>query len=490
MLFSAIISVPILLSNWGIDKYGIWLSLFSVYTLLISLDFGHHSYIGNNFNILFNTDLEKFKNILGSSLLVALFLGVIQLFISILLVYSGAIESIMGVNSSLIHKYELHLALFVLITAAIFHNSAGGIIGRLLIPTGYLFQANVVGLIVKLIQSFSVILSVILFKDILIVCIVFSLSQTIISIFFFIYVKKILPDLYPWWANRNWRLGIDNFKKSLIITINNLTEQFSKSGLILVVSFLFGPQVVPSFVTIRTLTNSAMQGANIIITPLQPDITRYYATNQRKKLFDTFNANWFLSGMLINYGLIFILPFIEDIYTIWTKNIITFDKPLFCFLAFSIAIINFGYAPIYFIKSINYLKQQTIITFGRIIILGLCIYLFRSIGLLSIGIGILISEIFISFIYPFNFLKNILGVINGYNLLNYLKFTIPLLIVGATYFVYLINYLNFIFILLAVTLLTIYYAKYWFTLSHEVRHRLSSVVYDNILFKVFNRKNN
>jgi len=48
------------------------------FSLLQTLDLGHQNYVGNQLNVQYHSDISQFRRTLGSSLLIAYFLGLVE----------------------------------------------------------------------------------------------------------------------------------------------------------------------------------------------------------------------------------------------------------------------------------------------------------------------------------------------------------------------------------------------------------------------------
>jgi O-antigen/teichoic acid export membrane protein len=410
----AIVTVPILLNYWGNDVYGIWIALFAGFSLLQTFDFGHQSYIGNLLNIEYHINKQKFADYVGSSLLMAFLLGLLQLSITIFLILSGYLNNFLGITSNIINYSTVSISLISLMLMWVLAGSIGGILVKILIPAGYMSQSLIWGIIFKLAQFLSLIIVAITGGFILEASIVYSIVQILLSLLVFRYLKNKMPEFYPWWKSHSLKTGFHNLKKSVILTINNLLQQLSNNGLVLFITNIFSTSVVPAFTTVRTLTNSATIFTNLFITSIQPDLIKYHAKGETEKLQTTLNANWFFSGLVVNTGLILIIPFAETIFRIWTKGIINFDFILFLSLAASISVINFGAGLNNYLYGINKLRSIMIISIARIIILAIfSFYLSRVLGLAGIGVAVLLSEISSSIILPFYFGNKILNKLEG-----------------------------------------------------------------------------
>ena len=409
-----IIIVPVLLKYWGNETYGIWLSLYAGFALLQSLDTGHINYIGNTLNITYNSNREELKLTLSSSFLMALFIGSIQILLVLFLILFDYLPLFLGIDPNISAQYSIPFSLFILITFWFISGSFGGILHRLMVPSGFYYQAQWWGILYRFCQFLSIVFIAVLGGSILEASIFYVLIQLIVYALTFIYIKIKIPELYPWWQGAQLRTAFLNFNKSLVLTFNSFVQQLSNNGILLFISIIFSSIYLPVFNTIRTMTNTAISITNLLIISILPDFVRYHVGREKEKLNSVFNANWFFNGLVVNIGIILVIPFAEIIFKIWTKGIINFDFKLFIYLAASISVINFGAGFYNYLFAINSLRAVSVITITRVIILfAFSYYLSGLMGLSGIGAAVLISEIFSSMILPYFYVQKILKSFNG-----------------------------------------------------------------------------
>ena len=202
-----LVSVPVCLSYWGNDTYGTWLALFASFTLLRTVDAGYIGYIGNKLNMLYHQEEESLRVMLASAIWGVACLGGLQLLILALIFATDSISFIMGDQHSPATMQEAVLALLILSVAWIFSGSYLGIVHRLLIPAGMMYQAAWWSMGFQVSQFSALILSAILGFSILQAACVFALVQMVIYITSAIYIKVKLPRYYPWWEGSNRGVG-------------------------------------------------------------------------------------------------------------------------------------------------------------------------------------------------------------------------------------------------------------------------------------------
>ena len=478
-MLQAVITVPVLLNNWGNETYGVWLALFAGFSLFQSADFGHINYVGNKINILYHKDKAELKKTLSSSFLMASLIGSFQVLLIILLIISNMVPGLFGIDGELYFSNSVALSIIILISSGVITGSFGGILHRFMIPAGFFYQSQWWLILYKICQLLSIILVASLGGSILIVTITYSFTQLIVYFLTFIYIKKKIPEFYPWWKGADWSTGFANFKKSLLLTFTGFVQQLSNNGVILFISNMITSSIVPAFTTLRTITNTATSVANVFLFSLNPDLARYHAKGEIAKLSSAFNSHWFFSGIIVNIGMILILPFIQQIYFLWTKGMLAFDLSLFILLAVSISIINFGSGYYYYLVVINNLLSQTIITIVRaIIIFGSGYFFVRMFGLTGIGFSIVISEIICSGFLTVYFLNQEYKKTGSMIEKKYLIVAVlpPLLILLLSSIIIFSKELNLLYWAVTLVLMLTVYFYYWKILDNEVKDRAKNLI--------------
>ncbi|MGN6646913.1 MAG: lipopolysaccharide biosynthesis protein [Cytophaga sp.] len=400
--------VPILLTFWSNETYGIWLSVFALFTMFQSFDIGHQTYVGNKMTSLYHAgNMVELKRVLASSIYIAVALGMAEVLAVIIFTYGGWMQQLLGVSDTITKQYHLTEALLALLLMWMLVGSVGGILVKLFNPIGKYASSQKWGIVSRLLQFSAIILAAMSHLNILGAAILIVLFNLVYCAFLFAYIKRILPELFPWWLNGSVKIGLQNFYRSIAITFAGILNQFNQSGIVLVISSYLHPSLVPAYTTLRTLSNTAVQSTSIVLSPLGPEITKFNTLQEFDKLKKVFSVNWFLSGIIINSGLILIIPFIEWIFSYWTKGKVEFSFPLFALLACSVTLTNFGSGFTIFINSTNQTKLIFLSSVLRVSVTLLLTYLFiGKMGLVAIGIGLFISELLSSIVVNLQFIQN------------------------------------------------------------------------------------
>jgi len=480
-ILQSIILVPVLLHYWGDEKYGVWLAVFSFFTLLQTFDAGHQTYVGNEFNKYFHIDKLKAKEILGSSIRACLIIGLFELIILTLIIVFNFTPSFVGITAESSKDLGVEWGLISIMLVWILSGNVGGVLVRIILPLGMMSRSIYLGTILKVIQILILLLSGILRLSIFEACLYTALSSLFYSYGLFIYIRYLMPDFYPWWSGGNWKTGFLNLKRSTVLTFTNLLEQFSNSGLILVITNFLNAAFVPVFTTIRTLGNTALQGTGMILNPLYPDMVRYHATNEPKKLLNLFEVNWLVTGFVVNSAFILSLLFIEPLYTWWTKGLLKFDLALYSLIVSSVVISNFSKGFNVYLASINHLRALTVITTSKFTVIALFgISLISLLNLRSLGLALLLSEI-VALYFSFRFTKMTLNKCGED--FNYFILNLNFIALAVTLIVFIFNYFNLfdrlVLTLTGIILLLFIYLKLFNLLSQLVKNRIFNLLHLN-----------
>ena len=489
-----VVTVPLLLHFWGKEVYGFWLSLFAGYALLQTLDFGHQSFVGNKLNLLYHTNKEEFKKVLGSSLIVAYIIGLIQVLICLYIVFAGLIGDFLNTQTSSLETLHIEISLIALILSWFFLGSAGGVIGRILIPAGMMYEFQWWNIFSRFSQVIAIILAAVSGGEILTAALLVVVVQSIFMVLTLLYIKRKLPEFFPWWKIRDLKTALQNFRYSLVLTANAAAQQLSSNGIILFIAKFMQTSMVPVFTTLRTITNTATNVTNIFINALVPDIVRFHARGEKEKLIISLNTNWFVCGVIVNTGIILLLPFVKEIYLLWTNGQLEFNFSLFLCLAVSVSLFNFGAGLNAYLININDLTAQVIITSTRVVAIFITGFLLlKSSGILGLGIGIVLSEILASVILTVFFvnlhLRKMRASLNPKSIL--LALIPPVIIILDSIIFSWFGYNLFFISFLSLVVLLVHYYINWLLLDIEIkkrfRHILSKVFSFNILSDILNK---
>ncbi len=392
-LTQALLFVPILLKYWGKDDYGLWISVNALYSLCRTFDAGHQSFVGNEFCKFYTTDRARLRQILASSIYMGLMIGALQVLFSIALVSMGYFGPALGISDSSV-DLGLQLAFIFMVLSWVVYGSVAGILVKLFAPAGLYSRAVVWGIVLQILQTVTILAVAIIGRGIVLALVVSSIIQLAQSYLLMYDEYHIFKGLYPFWIGADFSVGFKNFRRSLTITVVGFFAQLQSSGIVLAVSSVLGAAAAPLITTLRTIANMFWQATGFITQPLVPELIRYHAQDDKRKIVETICTFWMVSGMTINMGILITLPVVETIYMKWTRHLLTFDLDVYLLLVFAVALKNFGAPMATYLVGINNLGYQrvstgiqTVVTFA---VIGALIW---RLGMEAVGWALVAGEL-------------------------------------------------------------------------------------------------
>ncbi|MGH8433929.1 MAG: hypothetical protein ACRERX_05515 [Pseudomonas sp.] len=478
-----LVSVPICLKYWGKETYGSWLALYAAFMLIRSLDAGLVSYVGNKLNYLYHQDQTELRHHLASATAGVAIIAVLQLVIGLLATLVEVTATGLGVSAA---DHQSRLALLVLVCTWALSGPYLGIVHRLLIPAGFMYQAAWWGMGFQVSQFVAIILAAMLRFNMIQTSLLFAFVQASIYLASAIYIRQKLPDFYPWWRGVRPRVALKDLGSSMALAASNLIQQGLTNGTVMLVSILSGPAAVPIFTTARTLANLWTNVTNVLSTPLVPDVVRYHATSQGGKLISISQAYWVLVGSIVNLGVLITFPLIESMYGYWTAHAVVFDKTLLCLLLAAVVIANAGGLMTLYFNGINSLRVVLIAAAGKgVLSVVMGTVLFFSSGLAGFGAGVLGGELFALLMQARYFLGGkLLRHRVGWTVTSLLPVTISI----ASVLMFLVGeglQLSFSHYLYQAALVGVVISAMWgwHRLEHDVKTRLMRMVSDQFVSK-------
>ena len=390
-----VLTVPICLKYWGKEAYGAWLALFAAFMLLRSLETGFVAFVGNKINYLYHEDPKAMRAHLGSSPFGLLVIAALELVVASGAVLSGEVSRLLGLADRAHGILETGMALLVLVIAWVGSGSFTGILHRLLIPAGLMYQCAWWLMAIQVGQFAAIIVSAFFGLSILQTSCVYAGAQGVIYLSSAVYVRNRLPAYYPWWSEGAPRIGIGDLRESMLLTASNLIQQGATNGVTLLVSILSGPANVPVFTTVRTLSNLWTTVTNLLTSPLHPELVRYHASGQHQKLLIGCQAYWVLVGTLVNAGVLLCFPMIQSLYMLWTGKLIQLDRALMSWLLVAVLLANLaGYITFYqgIMNRLGILLGTAAARAISALVVGS--HLAGTWGIAGFGFGIMLGEFF------------------------------------------------------------------------------------------------
>lgn len=389
-----LVSVPVCLRFWGNETYGLWLALFALFNVIRTLDAGFAAYVGNEINLRYHLDQLALRRTLASALAGAILVGSLQLLVGVLVVVSGALSGLLGVAPEIARDAGAAFALAVLLVGWVFTGPYLGVVHRLLVPAGMLYQATWWLMGFQVAQTASLVAAAVLGCSLSEAAVLFTAAQLGIYVASAFYIARKLPDYFPWWRQPSWRSGIRDSLRSTVMVGANLLAQVGTSGLVMLISAGLGAGAVPAFTTVRTIANLWTTLGNVLVSPLSPEVVRYHAQRDPKKLVTALEAHWLAANCLVNLSILACFPFFDDLYVYWTGGSVALDEALLSYLLLAVVVGTPGALITNYLVGINDLRAVTAIFAARgLVPLGAGLVLLPSLGMAGVGLGVVLGEL-------------------------------------------------------------------------------------------------
>ena len=136
---SQIVLVPMYLSYWDAETYGVWLAVQGIMSTLSMLDLGHQNFLAYEFLRLADNDRVALGKYLWSGIVIGLIISLLQIILIVIFIFSGTLAFLLGEsgieNSSLLNAAGV--ALFLQGFSWMVFATSPGLIGRALAAFGY-----------------------------------------------------------------------------------------------------------------------------------------------------------------------------------------------------------------------------------------------------------------------------------------------------------------------------------------------------------------
>jgi O-antigen/teichoic acid export membrane protein len=389
-----LVSVPVCLRYWGEETYGLWLALLALATLVRTLDFGFIAYVGNEVNLQYHRDEQQLRTTLASGLWGALALGVVELLAGALIIASGRLAGLLGIPEEIARHGRAGLAFGIVLLGFVSTGPCFGIVHKLLVPAGMLHQATWWFMGLQIAQTAALVAAAALGLSVGKAAVLFACSLAMIQGASALYVARKLPRFLPWWRHPSRSRALRDLVRSTAMSGALLLTQAGTNGVVMVISAGLGAAAVPAFTTIRTLTSLWTTLTNVLTSPLLPDVVRYHAQGEPRKLVAMLEAHWLVANCLVNLSILACFPFLDAVYRAWTRGLVELDPGLLCAMLLAVVVGAPGSLIAVYLTGINHLRAVTLLYAVRgVVPLAVGFTLLPSLGLTAVGAGIALGEL-------------------------------------------------------------------------------------------------
>ena len=393
-LIIAIVQVPVVLTKWSAGTYGEWATVMSVIGALVVFDAGHQAYIGSEFIRCWGGTSRRLPLILGSAFLAAISIACCELAVISAMFFFAASFSRLDVSGFTALTSDAKIAVGIHAIFWCIVGSFGGVLVRLYAPGGMFARGQWWGLIGRLLMFAAMLSGVLAGMGVVGTMVIYVLVGLLLNIGIYYDIRRVLPELWPWWRDCSWKLALRNVRRSLVLTLGGVLDQASVGGVVALMAFAVAPIDIAMFATIRTLANAFTQVTTIFLSPLVPDIARFHYEYKMDKVVAVLVFGWLVGCTMVTMGMVTLALFIEPLYGHWTRYSLPFERHLYISLGIAVSVRQWSAPMGAYLASINALRYQLVVSTVRAVgTLLLGFVLAKSIGVQGVGYGILLAEV-------------------------------------------------------------------------------------------------
>lgn len=369
-----ILSVPIFISNWGSETYGHWLALFSIPTLISTMELGFFSVAVNKIIFYKNSSEPENAKIITSTLIS---------FFLMLLIFLMLVFCVFKVVSPAISTYVLLIVYAAILLSFNFFTTLTRVDKKYHIGS---FFSNTA----RMIEYISILIPVYFLYSIDSVLIILVFIRLIMLTSYFFYLKThydfidfIAPTKFCFFQHVSYKDALNYALLSISFILN--TQAF-----ILIVGNKFGNSAIVVFSTLRTFFRFSNQFVTAVTNSSWQEYS--YLINEKDKLTRLLNRV-VLFAVLSSFT-IFILYFEFGDYflKIWVHDSISYTKEFYIVLLISVIMFSL-WQPIHvFLSAINAFRFHARIYFFIQVTLILFAY-YYALSLVNVAYMILFSEV-------------------------------------------------------------------------------------------------
>ncbi len=445
--------VPIFLKFWSVKMFGTWITLQTITSLMTIPDRSHSAFIGFEMLKIKNKELEALRLKLWSGFTICLLIGFLNLIITLIFINTNFFKLILGDSTTLRDAMDAGIILLLFNTTNILGSCISGFLIKSLIVFDYYPRMAWWGVVSSAITSTIPILGVINGLSITNTAWLFFYSVMIFYFFVYFDIITLLKKHKLHYINISLIEGFRNLKKSMVISLRDILENFRQQGIRILLAPLAGSYGLIAFTTMRTGANVALQGLSTITNPLMPELIRYLHTKEQEKFEASLGTVWIIIVCILCPSVLVLQVFVEPLFIIWTRNKIGFDPVLFSLLSMGVIIYGLAQPAIAVVIGNNILKPQIFISLitALIVIVGMFL-LIPIMNIVGAGMSLLVAEI-ISLFYYKNIAKNWLDAHGLEWPKNQFNIAVLQAIIVATSMFLVINYLEQKYLILFLSLI-------------------------------------
>jgi O-antigen/teichoic acid export membrane protein len=387
--------VPVALYAWGKVRYGEWILLTGLVTLLRLTDLGLQTFVVNRLCASYALgDREKMQRDLHSALRVQIPLVLTIGSVCALILFTFPVQralAVQTVGGSTLRIVAMLLVIDLLIGVPM------GVIAGIYRATGKLARGSFMGAS----QQFVIMVGTLSLIAWGAGFVALASIRVIVAAFMTLWILTDLRRLYPWlhlWPRvGNWREGARMIGPGLFFILIPLADYLSTQFTLLVLQHSLNGGEVSRLTTHRTVVNLAMMASGLLTTAVWPELTALHARSESALLAKTHRSLARMNMWLVGAVAFSMLPFIPLVYPSWTAGRLTIDAWTLAFLMARMLLWGVWSASMTLLCAINKQKAVAAVLLGAAALTSiLSIWLIPRIGISGAALAQLIGDVAMS----------------------------------------------------------------------------------------------
>jgi O-antigen/teichoic acid export membrane protein len=388
---SQIALVPLLLSRWSPEEYGVWVTVQALVAFSTVLSMGYKTYLEFEFLRIGHLEPDEISRLLYSSLAPVLLLALFETLLVLLITEASVVAGVLGLVPSLANNAG-HLWL-ILSLSWLLGTVIPGVFQRAFTPFGFYANNAWWSVLLSILNLVVLVLTVLMGGGLVGAGVATCVSNVLMGGVRTIYLVRIQSRFGIIRCAEDYSVLRQSISQVVAVAAKNAMITFQQQGVRVVLAGMLGPALLASFSTVRTLSNVVMQGNQAVLYPLVPEVMRFVNEKKSEKVGDVFGLMWLLGLLGGSVFLVVLQFFMGWIFNVWTRGKLHFDPLLFAGLAASLIVFSLYQPFLAVIKGMNMVRAQFYsAAISTALLLVLLILLGPVYGLPVIGLVVLACE--------------------------------------------------------------------------------------------------
>lgn len=384
-------SLPLFLHKWDASTYGTWLMISAIPAYLSMADVGMVSTTGNRMTMDMGQGRSEQANAVFQSALV--FMLVTCGLLAVITLPAILFAPIPGLQT-LDHRVAL-AALVCGVLLALF----GGLSEAMFRATGRYANGTTIANLTRLAEWGGWVVGLLIWGTFSAVALSGLAARLTGTVLLAVLAPGGQSDIRWGVLHAQWHEVRTMVRPAFSFMLFPLSNALTFQGVTLLVGNLFGPAVVATFNTYRTLARVAVQLTSTFSFAVWTEFSRLYGAGGATAVEPLYRRSNRLGAILAIGTSIMLFICGPWLLKVWTHGVIPYDAVLMCVLLTYAAVGGSWHVPRVLLMSTNQhagIAQWSLAT--AVLCLMLCLLFGQLMGMTGIGIGMLLSEVMIALV--------------------------------------------------------------------------------------------